>query len=68
MYFIVEGLAYIELEKEGTIIKEIPITAGMFFGEMAIMDQEPGIRNASVKAAKDCTLAVLRREDFLFVL
>ena len=35
---------------------------------MAIMESVPGIRNASVKAVRDCTLAVLRREDFQFVL
>ena len=32
------------------------------------MDSHPGTRNASVRAGQDCNLAVLRREDFQFVL
>ena len=38
----------IEIEKEGIIIKKIPIHAGKFFGEMAIMESVYAIRNASV--------------------
>ena len=41
---------------------------GKYFSEMAIMEDHPGIRTASVKAKTDCSLAVLDRESFHFVL
>jgi CRP-like cAMP-binding protein len=39
---------------------------GQSFGEMALLDDAP--RMAQVRAAEDCTLAVLFREDFLGLL
>ena len=42
--------------------------AGKYFGEMAIMEATPGIRTASVRAKIDCSLAVLDRDAFHFVL
>ncbi len=45
-------------------IAELP--AGQFFGELALLDNSP--RMAQVRAAEDCTIAVLFREDFLKLL
>ncbi|MEC5397389.1 Crp/Fnr family transcriptional regulator [Uliginosibacterium sp. H1] len=39
------------------------VTAGSLLGEIAVLDG--GIRSASAIALSDCSLAVLRREDFL---
>ncbi len=45
-------------------IAELP--AGQFFGELALLDNSP--RMAQVRAAEDCAIAVLFREDFLKLL
>ena len=42
------------------------LSSGQFFGELALLDNSP--RMAQVRAADDCTLAVLFREDFLGLL
>ncbi len=42
------------------------LSSGQFFGELALLDNAP--RMAQVRAATDCTLAVLFREDFLGLL
>lgn len=42
------------------------LSSGQFFGELALLDNSP--RMAQVRAASDCTLAVLFREDFLGLL
>ena len=44
------------------------MASGKYFGEMAIMDSNPDIRTASVRAEVDCSLAVLDRSNFHFVL
>jgi len=45
-------------------IAELP--NGQFFGELALLDNSP--RSAQVRAAEDCTIGVLLREDFLTLL
>ncbi|MFM9913415.1 MAG: cyclic nucleotide-binding domain-containing protein [Methylophilaceae bacterium] len=45
-------------------IAELP--NGQFFGELALLDNSP--RSAQVRAAEDCTIGVLFREDFLTLL
>jgi CRP-like cAMP-binding protein len=46
------------------VIAELP--NGQFFGELALLDNSP--RSAQVRAAEDCTIGVLFREDFLTLL
>ena len=42
--------------------------AGKYFGQISIMGENPDIRMASVRAEVDCSLAVLDRDSFHFVL
>lgn len=50
--------------RQGQIDKPIAVLgSGNFFGEMALLDNEP--RSAQARAAEDCTLLVLFRGEFL---
>lgn len=63
IYFILQGKVLICHQgrpAEGAIAE---LGAGQCFGEMALLDNLP--RMAQVRAAEDCTLDVLFREDFL---
>jgi len=66
VYFILTGKVLICRQGRPTdgIIAELG--PGQSFGEMALLDEAP--RMAQVRAAEDCTLAVLFREDFLGLL
>jgi voltage-gated potassium channel len=57
MYFVAEGEVEIQLQSG-----PIYLGAGQFFGERALVTGEP--RNATVSAAKACTLLVLDIVDF----
>lgn len=62
VYFIMEGKVLIcrqGRQVEGVIAE---LGAGQCFGEMALLDNSP--RMAQARAAEDCTLNVLFREDF----
>jgi len=66
IYFILSGKVVICRQGrplDGTIAELGP---GQCFGEMALLDNSP--RMAQVRAAEDCTLDVLFREDFLSLL
>jgi CRP-like cAMP-binding protein len=66
IYFILEGKVLVCLQGkslDGTIAT---LGAGQFFGEMALLDNLP--RMAQARAAEDCTLDVLFREDFVNLL
>ena len=66
IYFIFSGSVTICRQGrpiEG-MIAELP--AGQFFGELALLDNSP--RAAQVRAAEDCRLAALFREDFMGLL
>lgn len=63
IYFVLAGSVRIcraGLGDEGLIAE---LDTGAFFGDMALLDSAP--RAAQARAASDCTLAVLFREDFL---
>ncbi len=57
MYFISNGAVTVEVEPQ-----PIWLGSGDFFGELALLTQEP--RNASVSAAGYCQLLELRVQDF----
>lgn len=66
MFVVLSGGARIFLPAEGpgeapTPLKELP--PGGFFGEMALLDQEP--RTASVEAVGETVVGELTREDFV---
>ena len=63
VYFIMQGKVVIRRQgmPSNSIIAELG--AGQCFGEMALLDDSP--RMAQVRAAEDCVLDVLFREDFL---
>ena len=62
MYLVYEGKVQIYQELAG---KQIPlelVEPGGYFGEMAIIDEQP--RSASARAEGEVTLLVLHRDDF----
>lgn len=66
IYFLMQGEVLICRQgrpQDGAIAE---LSSGQFFGELALLDNSP--RMAQVRAASDCTLAVLFREDFLGLL
>lgn len=66
IYFILQGKVLICRQGrpiDGAIAE---VGAGQCFGELALLDDVP--RMAQVRAADNCTLAVLFREDFLNLL
>lgn len=58
MYFILSGRVAVELPGRGTI----ELTAGEFFGEMALYHDAP--RTARVRCRTNCRLLMLTKEDF----
>ena len=66
MYFILEGA--VDVVNEETEEVRVTIESGKYFGEMAIMNEIPSTRTASVRTQVDCSLAILDREAFHFVL
>jgi CRP/FNR family cyclic AMP-dependent transcriptional regulator len=63
MFLILSGRMKVVIQGDNG--REVILTilkAGEFFGEMALLDDLP--RSASVVAAEDCKLLVLRREQF----
>jgi len=64
VYFVLSGKVFINRQNHNTPIAELG--AGLFFGERALMSNLP--RVAQAKAAENCVLAVLFREDFLNLL
>ena len=61
MYFLIEGTVDIYV-KHG--IKVVSLTTGKCFGEMAILNETPSKRTASVRCATDVSVAVFKKEDF----
>jgi voltage-gated potassium channel len=60
MFFILDG----EVEVRSSSSFFTVIGKGNVFGEMALINNVPCVRNATVVAASDVTLAVLNSEDF----
>jgi len=67
MYIIREGEVKVSKMSDDGREKVLEMLGpGGFFGEMALLDQEP--RSASVKAVADCVLLALSRNDFMGLL
>lgn len=64
IYFILSGTILISRQDSAVPIAEVG--AGQFFGERALLQDEPRI--AQARAANDTVLAVLFRDDFLSLL
>lgn len=64
IYFVLSGKVFINRQNQKAPIAELG--PGLFFGERALMADLPRI--AQAKAAENCVLAVLFREDFLSLL
>jgi CRP-like cAMP-binding protein len=60
-YVVLDGEAHVDVPGG-----PIPLAAGSFFGEMAIIDGAP--RSATVTATTDMVLLVIARDRFLGVL
>jgi CRP-like cAMP-binding protein len=67
LYVVAQGQVKVVLiGEDGREVILSVLGEGMFFGEMALIDDEP--RSAHVIAMEDSTLLVLRREDFESIL
>src|SRR5260370_42706110 len=67
LYVVVTGQVKVVLiGEDGREVILSVLHEGQFFGEMALIDDEP--RSAHVIAMEDSTLVVLRREDFTNIL
>ncbi|HEY8353392.1 MAG TPA: AI-2E family transporter [Methylophilaceae bacterium] len=64
IYFLLSGKVVIRRQDSGEILAEI--TPGQFFGERALLENQPRI--AQARAMEDCVMAVLFRADFLWLL
>ena len=65
MYWILEGECEV-LNKKSELLATIG--KGTPFGEMALLSSDTDVRQASVRAKSDISLAVFERDDFRFVL
>lgn len=66
IYFIFSGSVLICRQGRPVDGMIAELSSGQFFGELALLDNSP--RAAQVRAAEDCTLAALFREDFMGLL
>jgi CRP-like cAMP-binding protein len=66
IYIVIEGEVLIRRQGMGENGKLALLTPGKFFGELALLDDEP--RAAQAVAATNCRLAVFFRADFLGLL
>ena len=66
LYVILSGrVAIVQLEgvqREAPLALPLILESGQFFGELALLDNSP--RMAQARAAEDCMMAVLFREEF----
>jgi monovalent cation:H+ antiporter, CPA1 family len=61
LYMIARGVVRVSHESQGKNTNMATLIAGDFFGEMALLHDEP--RTASVTSISPCTLYILGRED-----
>lgn len=66
VYIVLEGTVAITRKVDGAEQFLTEYRPGDFFGELALLDREP--RAAQARAATNCRLAVLFREDYLNLL
>ena len=62
MYFIEQGAVRVTITKDGREQEVAQQTKGMYFGEMALIENAP--RSASVYAIGKCKVAFIERESF----
>lgn len=62
LFFIMRGVVRVYKEKDGKETAIATLMAGDFFGEMALLTQEP--RVATCRAMTPCALYELKRQDF----
>jgi monovalent cation:H+ antiporter, CPA1 family len=63
LFLIARGVVRVVVGRDSQQHEVATLIAGDFFGEMALLRQEP--RTATVRAVTPCTLYELRREEFL---
>jgi CRP/FNR family cyclic AMP-dependent transcriptional regulator len=63
LYLVMAGRVLISRRQEGGVEVVAELSAGAFFGDLALLDDTP--RNAQARAQGDCELAVFFRADFL---
>lgn len=66
VYFVISGKVLVCKQGQPVHGAIAELEAGQCFGELALLYDAP--RSAQVRAAEDCSLAVLFREDFLNLL
>jgi CRP-like cAMP-binding protein len=66
LYIVLEGQVAIVRARNGDEQHIATLSPGEFFGEMALLDRSP--RGARAKAASNCRMAVLFREDLTALL
>lgn len=66
LYIVLSGKVLIGLPNATGVRPIAELGPGQFFGDMALLDNSP--RSAQARAAEDCLLAALFREDFLGLL
>jgi len=66
MYVVLSGKLRVYMASEGQQAELATLSAGDFFGEMALLDGQP--RSASVQCVDDCSLLLLERGHFLDLL
>ena len=66
MYFVQSGAVEVVRSEDGKESVLARLSAGEYFGEMALLDSQP--RNATVRAATASRLAMLGKQNFLTML
>jgi len=66
LYVVLSGKVQIGHQSTTGMHRIAELGPGQFFGDMALLDNSP--RSAQARAAEDCLLAALFREDFLGLL
>ena len=63
LYLVMSGRVLISRSLDSTVEVVAELSAGSFFGDLALLDNSP--RNAQARALDNCELAVFFRADFL---
>lgn len=63
LYLVMSGRVLISRAQESSVEVVAEVTAGSFFGDLALIDNTP--RNAQARALDNCEVAVFFRADFM---
>jgi len=63
LYLVMSGRVLISRSLDNTVEVVAELSAGSFFGDLALLDNSP--RNAQARALDNCELAVFFRADFM---